>query len=189
MPFLEPGAESALREVIGRTLSVTNDPALISRSRHVIVVIGTPVDEHLNPTFNTMRKFFLNLMPHLVDGQCVILRSTVFPGTTSKLNEIVAARGRDILVAFCPDRVAEGKALAELRELPQIVSGCDERAESAAAALFGRIAPSLIRLSPLEAELTKIFANVWRYLQFATANQLFMVATDSGLDLDRKSTR
>jgi len=106
MPFLEPGGEPALREVIGRTLSVANDPRLISRSRHVVVVIDTPVDEHLNPTFNTMRRFFLNLLPHLVDGQCVILRSTVFPGTTSKLNEIVAASGRKVLVAFCPDRVA-----------------------------------------------------------------------------------
>ena len=48
--------------------------------------------------------------------------------------------------------------------------------------LFGRIARSIIRLSPLEAELTKIFANVWRYIQFATANQFFMIATDYGLD-------
>jgi UDP-N-acetyl-D-mannosaminuronic acid dehydrogenase len=51
-----------------------------------------------------------------------------------------------------------------------------------ASELFGRIAKSIIRLSPLEAELTKIFANVWRYIQFATANQFFMIATDYGLD-------
>ena len=54
-----------------------------------------------------------------------------------------------------------------------------------AAELFGRIAQSIIRLSPLEAELTKIFANVWRYIQFATANQFFMIATDYGLDFYR----
>jgi UDP-N-acetyl-D-mannosaminuronic acid dehydrogenase len=66
--------------------------------------------------------------------------------------------------------------------LPQIVSGCDAEAVERASALFGRIARSLIELSPLEAELTKIFANVWRYIQFATANQFFMIAADHGLD-------
>ena len=185
MPFLEPGAEPALRQVIGRSLEVDNDPKLVSRSRFVVVVIGTPVDEHLNPTFHTMRRFFTGLLPYLVDGQCVILRSTVYPGTTAKVRDLVAESGRDIRVAFCPERVAEGKAMEELAELPQIVSGCDEQAVAMAEQLFGRIAKSILRLSPLEAELTKIFANVWRYIQFATANQFFMIAADYGLDFYR----
>jgi UDP-N-acetyl-D-mannosaminuronic acid dehydrogenase len=75
--------------------------------------------------------------------------------------------------------------MEELSSLPQIVSGYDERAVAMASELFGRIARSIIRLEPLEAELTKIFANVWRYIQFATANQFFMIATDRGLDFYR----
>jgi UDP-N-acetyl-D-mannosaminuronic acid dehydrogenase len=182
MPFLENGAEPKLREVIGRTLEVSTDAACVSESRCVVVVIGTPVDEHLNPTFHSMRKFFTGLLPRLVDGQCVILRSTVYPGTTEKIRDIVASAGKDVSVAFCPERVAEGKAMEELSSLPQIVSGYDERGVAMATELFGKIARSIIRLSPLEAELTKIFANVWRYIQFATANQFFMIATDYGLD-------
>lgn len=182
MPFLERGAEPILKQVVNRSLVVANDPALVSQARHVIVVIGTPVDEHLNPTFHAMRRFFSDLIPRLVDGQCIILRSTVYPGTTKKIQELVAASGKDLRVAFCPERVAEGKAMEELSELPQIVSGCDEQAVEMAVALFGRIAKSVIRLSPEEAELTKIFTNVWRYIQFATANQFFMIATDYGLD-------
>ena len=85
MPFLEPGAEAALRQVIGRSLVVDNDPGLVSRSRYVVVVIGTPVDEHHNPTFHTINRFFVKLLPHLVDGQCIVLRSTVYPGTTEKV--------------------------------------------------------------------------------------------------------
>ena len=130
MPFLEPGAESALREVVGRNFEVANDPGLISRARFVIVVIGTPVDEHLNPTFHTMRRFFAGLVPHLVDGQVLILRSTVYPGTTAKIHALVADSGKDVAVAFCPERVAEGRAMEELRSLPQIVSGCSDRATS-----------------------------------------------------------
>lgn len=182
MPFLESGAEPQLREVIGKTLDVGDDPILVSQSRFVVVVIGTPVDEHLNPTFHAMRRFFNGLVPHLVDGQCVVLRSTVFPGTTRKVHDLLTAAGLDVRVAFCPERVAEGRAMEELTELPQIVSGIDERAEALAGELFGTIARFIIRLEPLEAELTKIFANVWRYIQFATANQFFMLSTDYGLD-------
>ncbi|MEO6810498.1 MAG: nucleotide sugar dehydrogenase [Isosphaeraceae bacterium] len=182
MPFLESGAEPQLREVIGKTLDVSDDPMMVSQSRFVVVVIGTPVDEHLNPTFHTMRRFFNGLLPHLVDGQCVVLRSTVFPGTTQKVHDLLAAAGLDVRVAFCPERVAEGKGMVELTELPQIISGTDDRAEVLARELFGTIARSIIRLEPLEAELTKIFANVWRYIQFATANQFFMLSTDYGLD-------
>jgi UDP-N-acetyl-D-mannosaminuronic acid dehydrogenase len=179
------GAEPILRDVIGRSLEVANDPGLAGQARHVVVVIGTPVDEHLNPTFHGMRRFFLSLRPHLVDGQCVILRSTVYPGATEKVREILAATGLDVRVAFCPERVAEGHGLEEIGTLPQIVSGCDDRAVAIAEELFARVAPSIVRLSPKEAELTKIFTNVWRYIQFATANQFFMMATDSGVDFHR----
>lgn len=182
MPFLEPGAEEVLRQVLGKSLYVTDELTPISQARHVIMVIGTPVDEHLNPTFHTIQRFVRGLIPLLRDGQCFVLRSTVYPGTTSRVAELVAASGKDVSVAFCPERVAEGKAMEELCVLPQIVSGCDDRAVEMAAALFGRIAKSILHLSPLEAELTKIFANVWRYIQFATANQFFMVAAEYGLD-------
>jgi UDP-N-acetyl-D-mannosaminuronic acid dehydrogenase len=185
MPFMEEKAEPMLGEVIDRNLIVANDPSLVSRSRIVVVVIGTPVDEHLNPKFHKIHRFFIDLMPDLVDGQCLILRSTIYPGTTEKVDKLLRAAGRDVHVAFCPERIAQGYAMRELVELPQIVAGCDDEATKVATDLFGRIAPSIIPMRPVEAELTKIFANVWRYIQFATANQFFMIATDFGLDFYR----
>jgi UDP-N-acetyl-D-mannosaminuronic acid dehydrogenase len=185
MPFLENGAAPVLERVIGRQLEVTTEPGVVSESRYVIVVIGTPVDEHLNPTFHTIRRFFQSLIPYLRDGQCVVLRSTVYPGTTEKVHEMIVRSGLRLHVAFCPERVAEGKAMEELVSLPQIISGMDEEAVRLAETLFTRIAKRVIRLDPLEAELTKIFANVWRYIQFATANQFFMIAAEHGLDFYR----
>jgi UDP-N-acetyl-D-mannosaminuronic acid dehydrogenase len=185
MPFLENGAAPVLERVIGRQLEVTTEPGVVSESRYVIVVIGTPVDEHLNPTFHTIRRFFQSLIPYLRDGQCVVLRSTVYPGTTEKVHEMIGRSGLRLHVAFCPERVAEGKAMEELVSLPQIISGMDEEAVRLAETLFTRIAKRVIRLDPLEAELTKIFANVWRYIQFATANQFFMIAAEHGLDFYR----
>ncbi|EHB49708.1 nucleotide sugar dehydrogenase [Mycolicibacterium rhodesiae JS60] len=182
MPFMEEKAEPMLGEVINRNLTVADDPTLISRSRVVVVVIGTPVDEHLNPTFHKIHRFFVDMLPHLVDGQTLILRSTVYPGTTEKVDQLLRASGRKVHVAFCPERIAQGNAIRELVELPQIVAGCDDEASAVATELFSKIAPSTLPMRPVEAELTKIFANVWRYIQFATANQFFMIATDYGLD-------
>jgi len=185
MPFREAGAEELLKKYADEAIVVSSDPSTVSRAKSVVVIIGTPVDEHLNPTFYLMRRFFVGLMPHLRDGQCVILRSTVFPGTTGKVNELIAHEGLQIHVAFCPERIAEGHALRELRSLPQIVSGCTDTAFEMAAALFRRLNENIIRLTPVEAELAKVFTNSWRYIQFAAANQFFMMAADYGLDFYR----
>lgn len=186
MPFREPGAEPMLQRALAEgRLEIANDPSLISRAEHVIVVIGTPVDEHLNPTYYAIRRFFQGLLGYFRPGQCIILRSTVYPGTTEKVHELMREAGLDVHVAFAPERIAEGHAIEELRALPQIISGCDPRAAEMAAALFGRLAQTVIELNPTEAELAKVFTNSWRYIQFAAANQFFMIAADYGLDFYR----
>jgi len=121
----------------------------------------------------------------LRDGQLLILRSTVYPGVTALVEKMVAAFGAQIEVAFCPERIAEGKAMTELFELPQIVSARSAAALERAAALFGMLTSKLVPMSPEEAELAKLFTNVWRYIKFATANQLYMMANDRGLDFER----
>jgi UDP-N-acetyl-D-mannosaminuronic acid dehydrogenase len=88
-------------------------------------------------------------------------------------------------VAFCPERIAEGNAMTELFELPQIVGSRTPRGVERASALFGRLTSKLVVMTPEEAELAKLFTNVWRYVKFATANQLYMMANDQGLDFER----
>jgi UDP-N-acetyl-D-mannosaminuronic acid dehydrogenase len=93
--------------------------------------------------------------------------------------------GRDIDVCFCPERISEGNALAEINDLPQIVAARTARATERAAALFRRLTGEILELVPEEAELAKLFTNTWRYIKFATANQMFMIANDNGLDFER----
>ncbi|HJQ40541.1 MAG TPA: nucleotide sugar dehydrogenase [Thermoanaerobaculia bacterium] len=187
MPFRENGANELMQRVQSgkNPLRVSSTPEVVSDSRCVVVVIGTPVDEHLNPTFHSMRRFFSRMLPHLRDGQCVILRSTIYPGSTEKMRDFLASKGLNVHVAYCPERVAEGKALEELRSLPQIVAGCDAEATRMAEELYRAIAKTIIHLKPMEAELTKIFANAWRYIQFATANQFLMIASEHDVDFYR----
>jgi UDP-N-acetyl-D-mannosaminuronic acid dehydrogenase len=188
MPFLEEGAGEALRKVAGSTLIATTDPSFVARCEHVVVVIGTPVDEHLNPDPNVVLQLVHSLRPHLVDGQHLVLRSTVFPGTTALVERTIADIGREIDVTFCPERIAEGKAMTELFELPQLISGRNESALDRAAKLFGALTATTIRLLPEEAELAKLFANTWRYIKFATANQMYVMSDSLGLDYERIRT-
>jgi UDP-N-acetyl-D-mannosaminuronic acid dehydrogenase len=93
--------------------------------------------------------------------------------------------GKEIDVAFCPERIAEGRAMDELRSLPQIVSSRTTQGLERAANLFSTIAGTIVRVEPEEAELAKLFTNSYRYIKFAAANQLFMMANDFGADYER----
>jgi UDP-N-acetyl-D-mannosaminuronic acid dehydrogenase len=186
MPFSERDADAMLERLIATDLlDATIDPMVVSEAEHVVLVVGTPVDEHLNPDPKFVRLAIEGLLDQLRDGQHLILRSTVYPRVTAMVEKMLHAVNRDIDVSFCPERIAEGKALEELRTLPQIVSARTERAVQRADALFALIAPSIVHLDVEEAELAKLFANTWRYIQFAAANQLFMIANDFGLDFAR----
>jgi UDP-N-acetyl-D-mannosaminuronic acid dehydrogenase len=121
----------------------------------------------------------------LVDGQLLILRSTVFPGVTRLVERLIERLGRSIDVAFCPERIAEGRAMEELHSLPQIVAARSEQAFERAAALFRHLTEGIVRVEPEEAELAKLFTNSYRYIKFAAANQLYMMANDYGLDYER----
>jgi UDP-N-acetyl-D-mannosaminuronic acid dehydrogenase len=186
LPFDEPGAGPVLeRAVAGGRLRASTDGAVVGTAEHVVVVIGTPVDEHLNPDQGAIPKALGGCAPYLRDGQLLVLRSTVFPGVTALVEKMVAGLGVAVEVAFCPERIAEGKAMTELFSLPQIVSARSPQALKRAAALFSRLTGAIVELSPEEAELAKLFTNTWRYIKFAAANQFYMMANDHGLDFDR----
>jgi UDP-N-acetyl-D-mannosaminuronic acid dehydrogenase len=148
-------------------------------------VVGTPVDEHLNPDLGAVPRALGRCMEHLHDGQLIILRSTVHPGVTALTERLLARHGLDVDVAFCPERIAEGHAMTELFALPQIVSARGERALARAAAFFSVLSDKIVPLEPEEAELAKLYTNTWRYIKFATANQFWMMANDFGLDFER----
>jgi len=185
MPFWEPGAEDILKDSLGKNLiKATTDPKVISQSDSLIVVIGTPVDEHLNPDPQAITTALLEYRQFLRDGQLIVLRSTVYPGVTKQVERELASWGLDIDVAFAPERIAEHNAVEELVSLPQIVSSRTDSGFQRASSIFDRIAPEIVRVSPEEAELAKLFTNSWRYVKFALANQFFMMAESRGLDYE-----
>jgi UDP-N-acetyl-D-mannosaminuronic acid dehydrogenase len=186
MPFQERGAPDVLRRALDAgLLQATDDPGVIARAENVVVVIGTPIDEHLNPAAHVVPRAIEQFADCLRDGQLLVLRSTIYPGVTALVEGLVERLTVDVDVAFCPERIAEGHAMVELRELPQIVAGRTPRATARARKLFERLTDTIVELSPEEAELAKLFTNSWRYIKFAAANQFYMIANEFGLDFER----
>jgi UDP-N-acetyl-D-mannosaminuronic acid dehydrogenase len=183
VPFLENGAVALLKKLLptGR-LELASDPSLVESTDTVILVIGTPIDEFMNPSVRIFDKVLDELIPHLKNCTMIVLRSTVFPGTTESVERRLRAAGIQADVVFCPERIAEGHALEELRTLPQLVGASSDRGFEKASALFERLGVATVRTSPLEAELAKLLTNTWRYMKFAIANQFFQIAHRSGVD-------
>jgi len=186
MPHREPGAPEVLAKVLADgTLAVSADASTVRNAEHVIVVLGTPVDEYFNPHPQAVIGALESVADELHDGQLLVLRSTVFPGVTRMVERLMQRLNKAVDVAFCPERIAEGRAMEELFTLPQIVSARTNRSFDRAAALFGHLTDKIVRVAPEEAELAKLFTNSYRYIKFAAANQLFMMANDFGLDFEK----
>jgi len=186
LPFDEDGAAALLAAAVadGR-LRATTDPASVAAAETLIVIVGTPVDEHLNPNIGAVPAAIERCAEHLRDGQLIVLRSTVHPGVTALTERLVARLGVSVDVAFCPERIAEGRAMTELFELPQIIAARKPAAAARAEKLFRNLTEQIVPLAPEEAELAKLFTNTWRYIKFATANQFWMMSNDYGLDFER----
>ncbi|GAC1509959.1 MAG: nucleotide sugar dehydrogenase [Candidatus Dormibacteraceae bacterium] len=186
VPFLETGAEELLKKLLptGR-LELASEPSFVGRTDIVILVIGTPIDEFMNPSVRIFERVIDELIPHLKSGSLIVLRSTVFPGTTDSVALRLHNAGVECEVVFCPERIAEGHALEELRTLPQVVGATSDGAFEKAKKIFERLGVSVVRTTPTEAELAKLLTNTWRYVKFAVANQFFQIAHRSGLDYGR----
>jgi UDP-N-acetyl-D-mannosaminuronic acid dehydrogenase len=186
MPFAEDGAQQLLtRTLKDKSFYASTEHKEISTAEIIIVVIGTPVDEHLNPDPNSVVHAVTECIPYMNSNQLVILRSTVFPGVTERVKNLLAENDLYPDITFCPERILEGQAIKELHELPQIIGANNEKAAARASAVFETLGVKTIRVTPEEAELAKLFTNVWRYIKFAAANQFWLMSNEAGLDYSK----
>lgn len=183
-PFIEEGIQEVLDRVLGHTFFAQHPSGFADAYRLsdcIIVTVGTPTDKHGNPRLDAITSVARDLLPHL-DGQLVMLRSTVFPGTTERVAAYFRENGVDCDVAFCPERIVQGQAVLELKTLTQIVSGTTPRAVERAKAIFEQLGVATEVGSVAAAEVAKLGLNGWRYARFAYANDLYRVATALGID-------
>lgn len=182
MPFNEPGGERLLEEALedGR-LTTSTELAAVADCRAIICVVGTPIDAHHNPQMDNLVGVVDGMLDHLDPGDLLVFRSTVYPGTTNivrkRLERAGFRVGEDLYLAFAPERIAQHRAIEEIVGLPQLIGAFDDESYEHTVALFGSfLEAECHRLSPTEAELGKLFTNMWRYLTFAAANEFYLVA-------------
>lgn len=183
LPFFEQGGKALLQKVLANNaLAFSSDPKDVGNAPVVVITIGTPIDEFHNPNLSRLTVCLDGLMPHLRDDQTIILRSTVAPGTTAYIDNYLRRHGKKTRLAFCPERVVQGKGIEEIRGLPQLISGTSAEATAEAKKLFESIASEVVEMTPLEAEFAKLICNAFRYVQFAATNQLYMMVESAGLN-------
>ena len=186
MPFIEDNGDEELAKALSfGNLSIRTELISEDIGSDFILTLGTPVDEFLNPSFSIFEKTLTPLLSYINDDSLIILRSTVYPGTTNWLHNFLEENSKKPNVAFCLERVVQCKTLEEIKELPQIVSATSEEAKKRASEIFLKLTNKVIHCEPMEAEFAKLFLNSYRYIQFAIANQFFILANDAGLDFHR----
>ncbi|MEA2399627.1 MAG: UDP-N-acetyl-D-mannosaminuronic acid dehydrogenase, partial [Thermoleophilaceae bacterium] len=182
MPFRETGTQELLERVLatGR-FETTRSVQDAARADHIVLTLGTPAHVHIEIDMSQIKQVVDDLLPVLREGQSLILRSTVAPGTTDWVAGYIEQRrgfrvGEDLFVAHVPERIAENHFLEEIATLPCIVGGVGEGSGAKAAELFELFGTEIVQTTPVQAELAKIWTNILRYTQFALPNLLMMEA-------------
>ncbi len=182
MPFIEKGAEEIISGLTQEQLTATSSFSGITGSDVCILVIGTAVDNNGIPESKSISNFVCSISKYLTSTKLLILRSTLYPGITDEVVEALKSEGLNILVAYCPERITEGNALQEIKTLPQIIGVNSDEAYELSLKVFNLINSNSIRTSFKEAELSKLFANTYRYLNFAVSNEFFKICSNAGVD-------
>jgi len=180
--FREEGLDELLRTHLHRSLTLTSTPP--ADQDVYVITVGTPLETGTDrPNLNRIRVAVERIAPGFGPNPLVVLRSTVSIGTTRSIVLPAIRRHRERFgLAFCPERTIEGKAIPEMRSLPQIIGGLDEDSVDRAERLFRQITPKIVRVSSLEAaEMIKLINNTYRDLTFAFANEVALIAERMGL--------
>jgi len=187
-PFKElEGVENLRRALDSKRLNLSNDPQVISHATALITVVGTPVDEHQNPDADAMKDSLIPLLKYLRNDQLVILRSTVFPGVTRSVERFLDRLDLGIQTVAAPERIAEGFAFSELKQIPQIIGTRSPDAFDRASKLFLMITDRAIHCTPEEAELAKLFSNAWRYIKFGIVNEMYSISLGANVNFENVS--
>jgi len=157
-PFLEEGANKLLKNVNKKkNIIINSELKTITDSKFIIICIGTPINKSLKPKLKEFLNFFKSLKKFVKKEQIVIIRSSIYPGTFSKIAKILKKKNSNIF--YCPERIVQGKSIKELPNISQLVSGKNITSIRESANLFKKICKKIITVEIIEAELIKLFSN------------------------------
>lgn len=191
-PFFEEGIDALLKDHVGARFAVVPDFKNGNNCDVYFIAVGTPLDKKNLPSLAYIKKAAEMLGSVLKQGDTVILRSTVPLGTTRDVVAPILEKksglrvGEEFFIAFAPERTVEGKALQELRALPQVVGGWNRASANIVANIFSLMTDSVFLVDTLEeAEIVKLINNTYRDVTFAFANETALICRRWGIDTNK----
>ena len=182
-PYKEEGGKYLLKKILKKkNFSISSHISEIKKKKIIIICIGTPIDEYMNPVHSVIKECIDQILPYLEKDQLIILRSSVSPKTTEWVSKYINNKKKGIDVVYCPERVVQGETIKEIREIPQIIGTFNEKAFTKALKIFSKISKKVVKATPLEAELSKLFCNAYRYIEFSISNQFYLISEAAGID-------
>ncbi|MDC0945993.1 nucleotide sugar dehydrogenase [Nitrospinaceae bacterium] len=177
-PFFEQGLEPLIERHFDKGFNLLSELG-DSNFDIYVVAVGTPVSNEGIPILDDLNKVLAQIAKVLKFNDLVILRSTVPPRTCRDIAIPILEKGSDLKAGkefhfvFAPERTIQGKALEELRVLPQIIGGYTPECVNAAAQFFNVFSPTIVKVDSLEAsEIVKLLNNSFRDVSFGYANQI-----------------
>ena len=170
-------------------LRVSRDYAVLADADVIVICVPTPITRNKEPDVSCVTQAAETLRRHLAAGQLMILRSTSYPGTTVELvRPILEATGlrvgREIFLAFAPERLNPGQPQHTIHNTPVVVGGCDPLSTKLAALFLRQMASQVVTVSsPTAAEMIKLLENVFRNVNIALVNQMAMLCDRMDLDI------
>lgn len=156
----------------------------------VCLCVPTPLDAHQQPDLRHLEGAVGALLPFLHRDMLVVLESTTYPGTTAervipRIERAGFLVGKDVFVAFSPERVDPGNRRYSVKNTPKVVGGATPACTAHAAALYERVldAPVVQVSSPAVAEMEKLLENVYRNVNIALANELAQLCERMGINV------
>jgi nucleotide sugar dehydrogenase len=189
-PDLMPDDTERLRDaLLDPDFTVTADVAVLSRAAAVIICVPTPLDDHLVPALGILQSACDSVVAATTPGQVIVLTSTTYVGCTdTMLVEPLARRGltagRDVFVAFSPERIDPGNDRGPHEDVPRVVGGVTPECGRRAAAVLHTYAKQVHLVDgPGTAEMTKLLENTFRAVNIALANEFADIARQLGIDV------
>ena len=181
IPFIEKNSKNLLINMLKKKrIFATNKLSEITKSKYIIICIGTPITNQLNPNLIKFINLFYDLKKFLKKDQIVIIRSSIYPGICNKIYKIISKKCKNL--SYCPERIVQGKSIVEMPKLPQLISGKSKKAIKESGFLFKKVSKKIIFTKVIEAELVKLFSNAYRYINFSISNQFYMICQNQNLD-------
>ncbi len=181
LPFYEDSLDKYLKKAQKNNIKLSNNNQDLSKSDFVIITLGSSSEAK---DIDLFKKVMDDVIKNIKQESNIILRSTIDIGSIEEIRSNPEFIEKNINLAYCPERIAEGMSLIELPQIPQIIGISDENDFLIFQNFFNTLNIESIKTTYQNAVFIKLFTNTYRYSEFSIVNEFFNIAQKNSIDFD-----